>query len=107
MKKLIVLSLLLLTINSYSQNIRQVADSIRIWRRVPALAYAVVSADSVYHMGAVGYKRLRTKDTVSLYNRFHLGTATASITSFIAAELVKQGEIKWNTPLMQLFPEAK
>jgi CubicO group peptidase (beta-lactamase class C family) len=107
MKKVLLTIVLFTSFAGIAQDIRKVADSIRIWRRVPALAYAVFSADSVFQMGAVGYKRLRTKDTVSLYNRYHLGTATASVTSYIAARMVHQGRIKWNTPLLQVFPELR
>jgi CubicO group peptidase (beta-lactamase class C family) len=80
------------------------ADSVRIHRRVPGLVYAVVSSDSVLLMDGVGYKQFRTHDTVSLSNRFHLGSATASLTSFIAVQLIGKGKIKLNTPLLQLFP---
>lgn len=101
------LLLLLISSTTYSQDIRKIADSIRKWRRVPALAYAIVSSDSIYKMGAVGYKRIRTKDTINLQNRFHLGSATSSITSFIAAKLVASGKILWNTTLFQVYPELK
>src|SRR4051812_9202384 len=87
MKKVILLFLLFVSFISQAQDIRKIADSIRKWRRVPALAYAIVSSDSVYKMGAVGYKKLRTTDTISLQNRFHLGSATTSLTCFIAARL--------------------
>ena len=107
MKKVLFLSLLIFSVSAYGQDIRKVADSIRRARRVPALAYAILSADSVYKMGAVGYKKLRTKDTISLSNRFHLGSATASLTSFLAARLVASGKINWNTTLFQVFPDLK
>src|SRR4051812_38664855 len=107
MNKLAVSLFLLLPVFSVAQDIRHVADSIRLRRRVPALAYAIVSADSIYNMGAVGYRRLRTKDTVKINNRFHMGSATITLTSFIAAQLVDKGKIKWNTSLFTLFPELK
>ena len=107
MKKVLLVFLLLFSISSYAQDIRKVADSIRKARRVPALAYAIVSADSVYKMGAVGYKKIRTRDTISLSNRFHLGSATASLTCFLAARLVATGKINWNTTLFQVFPDLK
>jgi D-alanyl-D-alanine carboxypeptidase len=107
MKKVLPVFLLLFSISSYCQDIRKVADSIRRYRRVPALAYAIVSGDSIYQMGAVGYKKLRTRDTIAIDNRFHLGSSTASLTGFIAAKLVDDGKITWNTTLFQLFPDLK
>lgn len=88
-----------------SQNARSIADSIRLKRRIPALVYAVVSTDSVLEMGGVGYKRFKVKDTIDLKNRFHLGSATSSITSFIASQLVANKELIWQTKLLKVFPE--
>jgi D-alanyl-D-alanine carboxypeptidase len=88
-----------------AQNARSIADSIRLKRRIPALVYAVVSTDSVLEMGGVGYKRFKQKDTIDLKNRFHLGSATASITSFVAARLVANKKLIWQTKLLKIFPE--
>jgi CubicO group peptidase (beta-lactamase class C family) len=90
---------------TYAQNARSIADSIRLKRRIPALVYAVVSTDSILEMGGVGYKQFKVKDTISLKNRFHLGSATASITSFIASQVVANKKLAWNTKLLQVFPE--
>lgn len=89
---------------STAQDIRHIADSVRMRRRVPGLVYAVISSDKIFVSGAVGFKQLRTKDSISLTNRFHIGNATASFTSFIAAQLVAKGKIVWTTKLIQQFP---
>ena len=86
------------------QDSRRIADSIRFQRRVPGLVYAVVSSEKVLLLEGVGYTRFRSKDSVSLSSRFHLGSATAAISSYIAAQLVAKGKIKWNTELFRLFP---
>jgi CubicO group peptidase (beta-lactamase class C family) len=107
MRKLFIAFFLLAVSVSFAQDFRQVADSIRIRRRIPALTYALFSSDSIYSIGAVGYKILRTKDTVNFYNRYHLGSATASFTAYVAAQLVNKGKINWNTSVFKLFPEFK
>lgn len=89
-----------------AQDTRSMADSIRLHRRIPGLVYAVVSSDSVLLMEGVGYRKFRTKDTISLSNRFHLGSATIAFTSFIAVQLVAKGKLQWNTPLLKLVPAA-
>ncbi len=87
-----------------AQDTRAIADSVRLHRRIPALVYAVVSSDSILLEQGVGYKQFRTKDSISLSNRFHLGSATIAFTAFIAEQLVARGKIKWNSSLLQLFP---
>jgi len=87
-----------------AQESRRIADSIRFQRRIPGLVYAVVSSDKILLMEGVGYTRFRTKDTMTLNSRFHLGSATGAITSYIASQLVAKGKLKWNTPLFIIFP---
>src|SRR5882724_8930023 len=99
MKRLaIILALWSSCVHATAQDTRRIADSVRLRRRIPALVYAVVSSDSILLMEGVGYKQFRTKDSISLSNRFHLGSATVSFTSFIAVQLVAKGKLKWNTP---------
>jgi D-alanyl-D-alanine carboxypeptidase len=87
-----------------AQDSRRIADSIRFQRRVPALVYAVVSSDKILVLESVGYTKFRSRDSISTGNRFHLGSATGAITSYIASQLVTKGKIKWNTSIFQLFP---
>jgi D-alanyl-D-alanine carboxypeptidase len=104
MKRTILFLCLLITLGATAQDVRRMADSVRLRRRVPALVYAVLSADSILTVGGVGYKVFRTKDTIQLNSRFHIGTATASLTSYIAAHLVAKGKILYNTTIEKTFP---
>ncbi|TAH04644.1 MAG: class C beta-lactamase-related serine hydrolase [Sphingobacteriales bacterium] len=104
MKRTILFLCLLITLGATAQDLRRMADSVRLRRRVPALVYAVLSADSILTVGGVGYKVFRTKDTIQLNSRFHIGTATASLTSYIAAHLVAKGKILYNTTIEKSFP---
>lgn len=40
-------------------------------------------------------------------DRFHVGSNTKAITAFIAALLVKEGKISWNTTIFSLYPAWK
>jgi D-alanyl-D-alanine carboxypeptidase len=105
MKKIVFSALtLLLFIATVAQDVHHIADSVRIRRRVPGLVYAVLNSDKVLLSGAVGFKQLRGKDSISVANRFHLGNATASLTAFIAAQMVARGKIVWTTKLIQELP---
>lgn len=106
MKRIITILAVIGCLHATAQDTRRMADSIRFQRRIPGLVYAVVSSDSILLMEGVGYRKFRTKDSVSLSNRFHLGSATAAFTSFIAVQLVAKGKLQWNTPLLKLVPAA-
>ncbi|GGG59330.1 serine hydrolase domain-containing protein [Epilithonimonas arachidiradicis] len=89
-----------------AQTISDKIDSIRIRYQIPALEIAVISSDSIL-MKALGTNKVNSNVKVTLQNRFHLGSNTKAITSFIAADLVLQGKINWNTDFFNLFPELK
>ncbi len=90
-----------------SQSNKAFADSLRIRYHVPELAYAVVSSDKVYELNVLGYKRVNTQRAAELNDKFRIGSNTKAITGFIAALLVKEGKIKWDTKFFDLFPEFK
>lgn len=90
-----------------AQNTKKYADSIRRSYKMPELAYAVVSADSVYECNVLGVRKINTKLAASKTDRFRLGSNTKAITGFIAALLVKEKKISWNTKFFDLFPELK
>ncbi len=83
------------------------ADSIRIKYKIPELAFAVVSADSIFEIQTLGVQRINTDFKAKPDDRFHIGSNTKAITSFISALFVEQGQIKWNTKFIDLFPELK
>lgn len=83
------------------------ADSIRIQYKIPELAFAVVSADTIFELKTLGVQRINTEFKAKPDDRFHIGSNTKAITSFIAALLVEQGQITWSTKFLDLFPELK
>lgn len=93
--------------NSQAQNSSSFADSIRIKYRIPELAYAVVSSDSILEIHALGYQRIDSKYKANINDKFRLGSITKTITSYIAAVLVKEEKIKWDTKFFDLYPELK
>jgi len=83
------------------------ADSIRIKYKIPELAFAVISADTIFELQVLGIQRINTDFKANPDDRFHIGSNTKAITSLIAALLVEQGQIKWNTKFFGLFPQLK
>jgi CubicO group peptidase (beta-lactamase class C family) len=83
------------------------ADSVRKEYNIPELGYAVISSSSVYELHVTGVKKINSKMTAELSDRFRIGSNTKTITGFIAAQLVKQHKIQWSTKFFDLFPELK
>ncbi len=90
-----------------SQQLTAFADSVRIAHRIPALGFAVLSADSVFEMHMLGYRKAGDNTPVQLEDKFRIGSNTKAITGMLAALLVKEGKLGWDTPFFSLFPELK
>lgn len=104
---LAAIGLLFIFTNSFGQKKNSFADSVRIKYKIPELAYAVVSSDSVFEIRSLGYKRVGSKLEASLNDRFRIGSCTKTVTSYLAECLVKKGQLKWNTKFFDLYPELK
>lgn len=89
------------------QKLTTIADSIRVRDGIPELSYAIIGPTSILELHTSGHHRIddpniRTQANTSDF--FHLGSNTKAITSFIAAMLVEQNRIKWDTRFFELFP---
>jgi len=106
MKKILFLFLLMFLLkDGFSQVFVKVADSVRRMRNIPGMVYAVFSTDSIYDIGASGLKRIRTRNPVTVENRFMIGTNTTALTTYIAQKLVDAKKISWNTTIIAVLPE--
>jgi CubicO group peptidase (beta-lactamase class C family) len=72
---------------------------------VPAMAAAVVSSQGLEKVAAVGTRKWGTDVGVTVDDLWHLGSNTKAITSTLAAILVDQGSLDWNSMVSEVFPE--
>lgn len=73
--------------------------------QLPALAAAVVRDGRIIAAGAVGTRRAGTQTPVTRDDRFHLGSDTKAMTALLAAMLVEEGRLRWDTTVGEVFPE--
>ncbi|HEY0677109.1 MAG TPA: serine hydrolase domain-containing protein [Chitinophagaceae bacterium] len=92
---------------TFSQSMIKLADSVRRARGIPGIGYVVFSKDSILDKGVTGFRKYRSRDSLQITDRFHIGTNTFAFTAWIAARLVETGKIKWTTTYTQLFPQNK
>src|SRR5437660_5562449 len=72
---------------------------------LPAVAAAVVKDGKIVAAGAVGTRRIGTATPVTLQDRFHIGSDTKAMTALLAAMLVAEGKLRWNTTVGEIYPE--
>lgn len=103
----LIIILLAYSKTAFGQSMASFADSIRVQYKIPELAYAVVSSDSVLEIQSLGVQRVNSNHKANINDKFRIGSNTKTVTSYISAVLVKQGIIQWNTKFFDLYPELK
>lgn len=72
---------------------------------VPGMAVAAVLDGRIVAAGAAGVRKHGDPTPVTLEDKFHIGSCTKSMTGTLAAILVKEGKIKWESTVAEVFPD--
>jgi CubicO group peptidase (beta-lactamase class C family) len=84
-----------------------ILNPIRHQHHLPALAAAVVVDGKVVAAGAVGVRKEGSSRRVRLSDRWHIGSCTKSMTASLAALLIQEGRLQWESPMEELFPDLR
>ena len=79
-------------------------EKIRDEQDVPALAAAVMDEGKLVAYGACGMCNSARMVKVMLDDKWHLGSCTKSMTASVAAMLVEEGKIRWDSTIGVIFP---
>lgn len=93
-----------------AQSLNQVAEKIIKKDSIPEMAFAIITKDSIIIKKVIGHHKISETSlnpNANITDYFHLGSNTKAITGFIAAKLVENNKIDWNTKFFDLFPELK
>ena len=71
--------------------------------KVPSLAAAAVLDGRIVAAGAAGVRKRGNPTPVALADRYHIGSCTKSMTATLAAILVSEGKVKWETTVREVF----
>ena len=74
---------------------------------LPALAVVVVKSGQICDQEAVGVRKWGDPTPVTTNDIFHIGSDTKSMTATLAAMLIEEGKLNWNTTIADVFPELK
>jgi CubicO group peptidase (beta-lactamase class C family) len=85
----------------------QVLESIRKKYRLPALAVVVTRNGKICDRAAVGVRKWGAPTLVTTNDQFHIGSCGKSMTATLAATLIEEGKLRWNTTIGEVFPELK
>jgi CubicO group peptidase (beta-lactamase class C family) len=80
-------------------------ERIRDEEGLPALAAVLIRDGRIVETGAVGVRAVGSLEQVTTSDHWHLGSITKSMTATLAALLVEEGVIDWNTTVGEVFPD--
>jgi CubicO group peptidase (beta-lactamase class C family) len=101
----VVLSLAAAGLHADPENVSELLENIRHEHHVPGLAAAVMDEGKLVALGVCGKRSAQRAAPVTLDDKWHLGSCTKSMTASVAAMLVEDGRIRWNTTLGEIFPD--
>ncbi|MCJ8273401.1 MAG: beta-lactamase family protein [Psychrosphaera sp.] len=85
----------------------EIVEYIRRENGLPALSAVMVHDGQIIEMSASGLRSIDSSVPVTTDDKWHVGSLTKSMTSTLAALLVKQGTLQWNTTIVEVFPELQ
>ena len=85
----------------------QALDALRTKHDLPGLAIVVVQGGEIHERAAVGVRKSGEAATLTTNDVFHIGSCTKSLTATLAALLIEDGKLKWNSTIAGVFPELK
>ena len=90
-----------------SDDMAQTLEAIRKKHDLPALAVVVVKDGKFCDRIAVGVRKWGDPTPVTTNDVFHIGSDTKSMTAALAAMLIEEGKLRWDTTIADVFPELK
>ena len=90
-----------------TNDMSQILEDIRKKHDLPALAVVVVKDGAICSRTAVGVRKWGDATPITTNDVFHIGSCTKSMTATLAAILIEEGKLRWDTTIADVFPELK
>jgi CubicO group peptidase (beta-lactamase class C family) len=90
-----------------SDDMTQTLETIREKYNLPALAVVVVTNGAICDRIAVGVRKWDDPTPVTTNDVFHIGSDTKAMTATLAAMLIDDGQLNWDTTIADVFPEFR
>ena len=96
-----------ITEKSGDSDFAQLLEIIRQKEKLPAFAASVIIDGDIYAKAAVGTRKYGTDNWVTIDDKFLIGSCGKAFTATLAAVLIEEGSLEWNTTVQDVFPELE
>ena len=86
-------------------DLAELLESIRVKERLPALAAAIIIDGKIYATAAVGTRKAKTNNWVTVDDKFLIASCSKAFTATLGAVLIEKGYLDWNTTLKEAYPD--
>jgi CubicO group peptidase (beta-lactamase class C family) len=96
-----------ITDKSGDSDFAQLLETIRQEEKLPAIAASVIIGGDIYAKAAVGTRKYGTDNWVTIDDKFLIGSCGKAFTATLAAILIEEGFLEWDTTVQDIFPELE
>ncbi len=82
-------------------------EKIRTKHHLPGLAAAAMRDGKLVAIGAAGVRKAGDPTAATADDQWHIGSCTKSMTATLAAMLIEDGKLAWDTKVGAVFPELR
>lgn len=75
-------------------------------KEVPAIALRRISEDKIYSVDK-GIRSVEFTKEINAEDKWHIGSCTKSMTSYLIAILIQEGKLSWATPIKDIFRDER
>lgn len=94
-----------LPVDPGGENVSNALEAIRAEADIPGVVAMAVQGGEVVAWGAAGVRAAGSDEALLITDPIHLGSCAKAMTSTLAAILVEEGVLKWETTLAEALPE--
>jgi CubicO group peptidase (beta-lactamase class C family) len=94
-----------ITKHSGDVELANLIETIRVKEGIAALASALIVDGKIYSVAAVGTREYGSDNWITVEDKFLIGSCTKAITASLAAVLIDEGVLKWDTTIREVFPD--
>lgn len=87
--------------------VSELIDRTRQKYNVPAISISVMDSEQILYTVLNGARVYGKEDKITETDYFHIGSCSKSILAYMAAKLIEEGAIGWNTKFFDIYPELK
>lgn len=90
-----------------TKELKNIVERARLKFNLPAVSVTILNSKEIYLSEIQGFRIHGKNHEASINDYFHIGSCSKSILAVIAAKLIEENKIDWNTNFFKVYPELK